>query len=48
MTVDLKYSYIFDDHMKMARERCIEKTGEEPTKEEIFSEYNRMMEYFYD
>ena len=48
MTIDLKYEYIFNDHMEMARKRLVERNGEEPTKREVFNEYIDMMEYFYD
>jgi hypothetical protein len=48
MIIDLKYSRIFEDHMKIAKERLIEKIGQEPTLEECLNEYINLMEYFYD
>lgn len=48
MTLDLKYSHIFDDHMNLARQRFIEKNEREPTTQEQLNEYYKLMEYFYD
>lgn len=48
MTLDLKYEYLFNDHMEIARQRFIEKNKREPNLGEQLSEYKKLMEYFYD
>ena len=46
--IEFKYSHIFDDHMRIAKDRFIQKNERDPTQEELLCEYNRLMEYFYD
>lgn len=48
MSNQYQYTDLFDDHMKIAKKKFIEKYDREPNLYEQLEEYRELMEFFYD
>ncbi len=46
--ISFEYEQLFNDHMKIAKDKFIQKNEREPNLEEQLDEYVEIMEYFYD